>query len=477
MPAGRGTAGSPDVAAVFAKHLTSVAYADLPPAVVAATKRSILDTVGVMLAGSGSESGRAIARLLRRWGGRAESTLIGHRLRLPAVSAAFANGAAAHQYDFDDTHDEAVAHPTANSLSAALAVAESEGGCSGADLILAVALANDLVCRLGLAIKGSLYEYPWTRPPIIGIYGATAAAAVILKLTPEQIEWAFGLTLHQTANTLECLYAPGSDVRGLRDGFSVRNGVTAAYMAREGIHGDRSAFEGRFGLFNAYFRGEYDRTRLVEDLGRRFHGAEVSIKPWPSARETHATIQAVLDLCERERLTPEDIENVHLYVGRTNHEFCEPAAARRRPQRRMDALSSLPYAVSVAIRFGRIPLSAYAADRLSDPEVLAIADRVTWELDDAMSEAGTIEGGRVRVRTRDGRVLEGTARHGLGHPDFPLPPALERQKFLDCAALAAEPLEAADLERLVTTIHQLETRTVADLSAGLAGRDGKEARP
>src|SRR5690606_37243833 len=116
-----------------------------------------------------------------------------------------------------------------NTLSAALAVGESLQACEGSEQLRAIAIANDLTCRLGLAIEGSLYEYPWTRPPIIGIWGATAAASMMLDLDENAIRSAFGLTLHQTANTLECLYSPNSEVRGLRDGFSTRNGVTAAY--------------------------------------------------------------------------------------------------------------------------------------------------------------------------------------------------------------------------------------------------------
>ena len=329
-----------DASRPFARYLLDTRLEDVPPVVIAATKRSLFDTVGVMLAGSGPHGGaHRVVRMLSMWGGLPSSTVIGHELRLPAPHAAFANGAMAHQFDFDDTHDQAVAHPTANTLAAGLAVAEALDGASGGDLLRAVVLGNDLTCRLGLAIEGSLYEYPWTRPPIIGIWGATAAASVLLGLDEDRIRSAFGLTLHQTANTLECLYSPNSEVRGLRDGFSARNGVTAACMAQAGIQADHTAFEGRFGLFHAYFRGEYRRAALLDELGSRFEGEHVSIKPWPSARETHATIQAVLELRDRHELDPASIRSVMLRVGKTNLEFCEPGDVRRAPPSRMDALS------------------------------------------------------------------------------------------------------------------------------------------
>ena len=457
-----------DAASVYAAYLHNVQFADLPNDVIAATKRSIFDTLGVMLAGSGPETAaNRLVHEVARWGGTPEASVVGHSIRLPAVHAGFVNGAMAHQYDFDDTHDAAVAHPTANTLAAGLAVAQSIGSVSGAELIRAIALGSDIVCRLGLAIRGSLYEYPWTRPPIIGIWGATAAASALLKLPADAIESAFGLTLHQTGNTLECLYATGSEVRGLRDGFSVRNGITSALMARAGIRGDRTALEGRFGLFQAFFRGEYDRSALVDDLGRRFEGANVSIKPWPSARETHATIRCVLELKARHGLSAEAVDDVHLFVGRTNLEFCEPAAARRKPAAKMDALSSLPYAVAVALHHGGVPLSAYTSDALGDPAVLALAQRVTWEVDDQRSHDGTIEGARVVITLADGRKLSHSVRHGLGHPDDPLPEEALVRKFRDCARMATRPIGDDAIERLRRIVQDLEHRSVDDLAAAL----------
>lgn len=466
---GAATSAQPDATADFAKFLCETRYEDIPAAAIAATKRSIFDTVGVMLAGSGPNgTARKIVGMLERWGGTPESTVIGHAAKLPAPHAAFANGAMAHQYDFDDTHDEAVAHPTANSLSAGLAVAEARGrdsgNVSGRELLRAVALANDVSCRLGLAVIGSLYEYPWTRPPIIGIYGATSAAALMLQLKPETIESAFGLTLHQTGNTLECLYATGSEVRGFRDGFSSRNGVTAAYMAEAGVRGDRSALEGKFGLFNAFFRGEYRREALLKGLGKHFEADRISIKPWPSARETHATLQAVLDLRTMHKLSAGDVREVRLHVGATNLHFCEPAAARRRPVGRMDALGSLPFAVAVAMKHGSVPLVAYTDAALNDPEVLAMAERVTWQVDESRSADGTIEGATVEIETTAGAKHRHSVRHGMGHPDAPLTDAVIRDKFAGCGAMAHRPPAQKDVERLWQAVQSLESISVREFA-------------
>lgn len=458
----------PDFAEIFADHLHTVRFQDIPPHVVAATKRSILDTIGVILAGSRlTDDVAGIVRLVRQWGGAKQATVLGYNFLVPAPHAAFANGAMTHQFDFDDTHDEAVVHPTANSFPAALAIAESQGGRSGEDFLRAIALANDLVCRLGLAIKGDLYDYPWTRPPIVGIYGATAAASAMLGVPPEKIKWALGLTLHQTANTLECLHSPGSAVRGLRDGFSCRNGITAALMAEQGVHGDIFAFEGRFGLFNAYFRGEYDREVLVRSLGREYLGAAVTIKPWPSARETHASIQTVLEMRRSENFDPSQIDRVELKVGKTNLEFCEPGDDRRHPVTRIDALRSLPFLIACALCHDNVQPRAFSAEGLADPAVAALADKVTWELEENMGERGSIEPGHVRIRMRDGREFEHQAEHGPGHPDHPISQEMCEEKMRDCALSARMPLSLGQIEEISKIVNELESRSVDDLTRAL----------
>src|SRR5690606_22386634 len=141
-----------DVSMPFAQFMLDTRLENIPQETIAATKRSLFDTVGAMLAGSGPHGGaHKVVRMLSHWGGAQDSTVIGHDLKLPPPHAAFANGAMAHQFDFDDTHDEAVAHPTANTLSAALAVGESLQACEGSELLRAIAIANDLTCRLVLA--------------------------------------------------------------------------------------------------------------------------------------------------------------------------------------------------------------------------------------------------------------------------------------------------------------------------------------
>lgn len=456
-----------DASRVFADFVTGTHFENLPAKAIASTKRSIFDTVGVMLAGGGSAAhAHRIVSTLAKWGGTPSGTVIGHGVRLPAPSAAFANTAMAHQYDFDDVHDAAVAHPTGSSLGGALAVAEERSGVSGRELLSAVLLGNEVVCRVGMAIKGALYDYVWIWPAVVSIWGATSASARILGLSAGQLQSAYGLTLHQTGTTLQCHHDPGSDVRGFRDGFGARNGVTAAYLAQAGLQGDPQAFEGKYGFYGAFFNGQYEREPLLGELGRRYEVERISIKAWACARETHATLQALLELRERHALQPEAIAKVVLHVGETNLKFCEPGEARRRPAARMDALCALPFCAAVALQHGSVPLSAFSDEGMADAQVLALAQRITWVQDDAVS-TGTVEGGDVEIHLHGGETLRHSVRHGIGHPDFPISDELLVRKFIGCAALAERPAAARQVENFWALVQRIEHIEVAELSAAI----------
>ncbi|MBB5406360.1 2-methylcitrate dehydratase PrpD [Paraburkholderia sp. HC6.4b] len=463
---------APDASRLFAEFVTTTRFEDLPAKAVASTKRSIFDTVGVMLAGGGpGANAQRIVQMLSRWGGTPSGTVIGHDVCLPAPQAAFANAAMAHQYDFDDVHDEAVAHPTSNSFAGALAAAEEIPGSTGRELLSSVLLGNEIVCRVGLAIKGSLYDYVWIWPAVVAIWGSTTASARVMGLNTQQLQSAYGLTLHQTGTTLECHHGPGSDVRGFRDGFGARNGVTASYMAKAGLRGDAAAFEGKYGFYGAFFRGEYDRERLIGGLGERYEAERISIKAWPSARETHATLQALIEVRERQNIDPASIEKVVLRVGETNLRFCEPGEARRRPTVRMDALCALPFCAGVALAHGSVPLAAFSDEGMVDSRVLALADRVTWQVDESLSE-GTVEGGDVEVHLKNGQTYRHQVRHGIGHPDFPISDELLVRKFIDCAALAHRRPSDLKVRKFWDVVQNLENIQIDEFSAAIRSLTG-----
>lgn len=448
------TTSGPDAAELFAANAARVRYPDLPTALVERTKLSILDTLAVIIAGSGTADVAALLRITEGWGGNGQSTALCVPERKPVYSTVLLNGAMGHQYDFDDTHDSNVCHPTTAALCCALAAAEMVGSVSGEELLTAVVVGVDATARIAGAIEGTLWDFSWVRAPVAGIFGATLAAGLVLGLNERQLAQAMGLALPQAAGTLQCLRTADSSVRGMRDGLIYKDAMFAAQMAAEGLRGDGRALEGEFGLYNAYFRGQYSRSRLLDGLGKHFQGIEVSLKPWPSCRHTHGTITALLDLVRRDGFELDRVSEIVVHVGDGNAHLCEPPETDFRG--RMTLLCNLPFVTAVAAARGEVTLSAFSADGLSDPAVQTAMAKFRPHHDPAQNRHGTIEPGHVEISFDDGTRWEQTADRALGHPQRPMTREQVADKLRSVVGFARRPIADDDVTALIESVWQLE---------------------
>ncbi len=464
--------GEPDAAEAVAAHLARTRFEDLPASVIEAAKISILDTLGCVLAGTPCDDVIAIRKVATAWGGQPCSTLIGSGgdvpVKLPAASAVLGNGAAIHQFDFDDTHDQAVMHPSSASLMPALAVAEQLGGIDGKSIITAVALANDLSSRVGLAASGRMWNHPWFRAPVIGLFGATAASAKIMGATAQQHVHALGLTLPQVSGTWASLHHKGSSVRSIRDGLAYRNGVLAAELAMNGIRGDGEVFDGPYGFYQAFFRGDYDRSALLDGLGQRYETERISLKPWPCIRHLHTALTAVLELMTKNHLAFDDIKEVMLGLGHVNIDRCRPVALGSVPENHIDLAGNMHFAVAAAIRHRGIPLALYHDTQLADDVITHAMPKVRWAYEAAL-DGHTFEASRVEITLHSGQRFSARCDIALGHPDNAMSSEQRINKFIDCASAALTPVARPQAMQIVEAVARLEQLdTIAPLMKLLA---------
>lgn len=454
---------------LIARYICETSYNDLPLRVVDATKKSILDALGVTLAaGTLGDGCRQFVNLAIAQGGKPESTIIGFGTKVPAAMAAFANGAMAHALDFEDSHDGALMHPNAATIPAAFAIAEQIGNVSGKELITAVAVGCDLVCRLGLALDVNLLDYGWYAPPIFNAFGATAAAGKLLCLTETQILDAFSLALCQVTCSAELTHSTHSLVRSIRDAFSAKAGVLAALLAKDGITGFDQPIEGKAGLYNLYARGNYSPERLTDRLGQVFEGAEISFKPWPSCRGTHSYVQAALEIQKECHLVAEDVSEIRVIVNSVNKMLCEPVPVKKHPRSAIDAKFSIPFVVATALIRGRVTLDDFFPPALADAQVLDLASKVSYELDPQLDMKHTLQG-FVEIKTRRDGILAKRVDAPYGHPRNPIADKDLAAKFMDCTQHAFRPYSAHGMASLVGWIQHLEhSQDVSELGTYLS---------
>jgi len=440
----------------LAKNIADTDYDDIPRHVAGVTKKSLLDAIGVILAaGKLGEGCKQFVTLAIEQGGKKESTILGFDAKVPACMAAFANGSMSHALDFEDSHDMALVHPNAAAIPAALAISESLGNVSGKEFITALTLGSDLVARLGLALNENPVEYGWYMPPILQAFGAATAASKLLKLDMEQIRNAFSLTLCQTTCSAELIYSSHSMIRAIRDSFSAKAGLLSALLAQKGITGFEHPFEGKAGLFNIYSKGKWEPLSLTKELGKIFEGANVSFKPWPSCRGTHAYIDATLQLVEMHHLKPVEINEIRLTVSPVNKMLCEPLENKMNPPTAIEAKFSLPFTVATAIVHGKVTLEHFSPRALSNPVVLELARKVLYGVDEKLSLRQATQGS-LQIETQNGRTYSKSSAFACGHPDNPMSDDAFVSKFMDCAKHSVKKFSKRTLSKIAELILNLE---------------------
>lgn len=442
-----------DLSQLFANYAAAADYEQLSSDAIEGAKKSILDTIGVILAASGMEpASRLAVEVARETGGRPESSILAGGGKVPAVMAAFANGAMAHSLDYDDQTPWGQ-HASSSLLPAVFAVAERVGGISGKEMITAVAIGQDLFNRLRRCVD---WKKDWFFTTTMGVFSATAAVGHVMKLNPQQIANALGIASLQSAGTTEMINATGSDLRAIYAGFPAKGAVLAALLAQKGLSGIPTLFEGKYGLLSLYFGGRYDRVGILDGLGQEFTGGLTLYKRWPAVGTAHSHIHATMGLVKDHHLVAEEIKEIKIFAGDYHRLMSEPLEARCAPQTLVDAKFSLPFLVAVAAVRGDMRLADFTGEALKSPDVLAVAKKIVLVEDHTLDWKLELPPGRVEIVMRDGRRL---GRVGTGIPGSEEAPMTWEDiinKFEDCAAVAASPLSGERSQRLIRFVRALQ---------------------
>lgn len=441
---------------------------NIPSQALEAARRHMLDTFGVAIRGRVHPTAAHSLAGLEALGGSLGSVCVwGSTRTLSAAVAALANGVAAHVLDFDDTHTDAIVHGSAVVVPAVMALGE-ELDVGGEDLLAAFVAGWEVAARVGLASRGSFHRRGFHTTSIAGVFGAAAAASRLLRLTPEQTTHALGLAGSQASGINEYL-SNGSSAKCFHTGWSAHAGIVAASLARSGMTGPASVFEGRDGLLRAYGdRDQSDVAALDGGLGSRWEMTRVSIKPYPCCHFAHAFIDCVGALSAK-GIAAEEIASLECVVPEIELALiCEPFDKKLRPDTPYAAKFSLPFLLAARIIQGRIDHSTFDAQNVSRADILQLAARVRYRVakPDETPFPSTFPGW-VEATLADGRFLVERLDVNAGHPGNPLSLEQVTAKFRDNSV---EALGVEGVERLIAATRSLPGTSAAELAMALSGR-------
>jgi 2-methylcitrate dehydratase PrpD len=442
----------------------------LPERVIRSVQERVLDTLGLCLAAGPLETTAQALAVARAWGGPPMASVIGYEDRLPAAGAAFVNGVLAHSLDFDDTHLPSVLHPSASIVPAALAAAE-ETGASPEDTLAAAAAGYEVCVRTGMAAydralgNSVFFERGWHATSICGTLAAAAVAARLYGLDAAGIGHAVAIAASMGSGLIEANRAGGS-VKRLHCGWAAHAGLVAAQLARAGLTGPRSVFEGRFGFYQAFCGGTFHEDEITRGLGEQWSVPDIFYKPYPANHFTHAGIDAALRV--RSQISGVDeIAAIELAVATAPlRTIGEPRAAKIRPQSGYHAQFSGPFTVAAALLGGGglgLWLDDFTDATASDPRYLELAARVRCV---ASEECDAIFPNQfpaiLTVILRDGRTVVEKVLANRGGPANPLSESELVTKF---RANAGRVLDEQAAARLAGAILTLTGRPIAQTLA------------
>ncbi|MBK0417911.1 MmgE/PrpD family protein [Leucobacter sp. CSA1] len=380
--AGRGDAGR-GAAAELGEWIAALVPAEAGPARLDRMRGHLLDTLGVTVAGSGSEPAR-IARAV--FDSRGDATVIeagaadtergaaggcGAADGRGLADAAKCNAVAAHALELDDT--EGCDHTGAVVVPAVLALAEGmEARPSGTDLLTAMVAGYEVGRRMQNALGGyeAHNESGWHSTATCGVFAAAAACAKLLRLPGRRVAHALAIAASSAGGTW-AFAADGAMVKRFHPAIAAGAGLEAARLAARGATGPMPIFEDCWGGFFATHGNPDSRpSELVAGLGSTWHADHSAIKLYACCRSAHATLDGVLELIGDGRLTRDNLRSATLTLSPFLARMLCPSPVESIDAARM----SLPTGIALALLGS--PLSPEAFSRFARPEVAALREAV-----------------------------------------------------------------------------------------------------
>lgn len=435
--------------ATLAEFAANLRFEDIPAPVLRRAEDLLIDCLASILAGANMRPIQAIERYAAAMGpADGSSEVLVSRRKTSPLFAAMVNAAAAHVVEQDDVHNGSVFHPAAVIFPPALAVAQALGR-SGKDLLVASVAGYEVGIRIGEYLGRSHYKIFHTT----GTAGTLAAAVTVgrlLNLNAGQMLHALGSAGTQAAGLWEFL-RDAADSKQLHTAKAAADGLTAAYLAKEGFTGASRILEGEQGLA-AGMSTDADPARLVDRLGTRWALSETSFKYHASCRHTHPAADALQQAMREYKLRAADLAEVVTHVHQGAIDVLGPVVD---PKTVHQSKFSMGTVLALIAREDRAGLAEFDA-ALGNPDVADLRTKVRMELDPEVDAAYPERWiGKVTVRTTDGRVLHARVDEPKGDPGNTLSRDEIEEKVMRLGIYGKAATED-EVRGLIKTIWELE---------------------
>ena len=420
----------------LAEHLATIDLSRASSNARRLAAMAVTDTIGITLAGATEEATLIARRVLAGDSTDGAAMILGTSLRTRVLDAALINGTAAHAVDYDDMARNMGGHPSVPVVPVVIALGEQLAS-TGAQVLEAYIVGYEAECRIGRVVHPHHYEKGWHPTSTLGVFGAAAAAARLLKLSVEQTAVAIAIAA-SSASGVKANF--GSMVKPLHVGQAAHDGLLAALLAREGFTASPEALEHKQGFLQAYdgLDQVHPERMLAECDVLEVEQPETGLKQFPCCGSTHPAILAMIKLAEEQTIDPAQVTSLRI----REHRMRLPHTDNPDPRSPLGAKFSLQYVTARAMLNKDVRLGDFEGDAYREPAIRALLAVTSIEAFPD-GEPGREFAAEVTIELADGRVLQGEAASALGRgPRDPMTDAEMWRKFSDCAVRVLSPEQA-----------------------------------
>jgi len=451
---GATVAGTTELTQALAARAAAASYDALPADARLLARQCVLDYYACAIAGADDPLVAILIAEMREAGGAETASLIGHRERMPALSAALVNGATAHALDYDDVNLAMPGHPSVAVLPGLVALAE-ERKSSGRDLMAAFIGGYETACRVGLSVRPGHYGRGFHATGTVGAFGAAAACAHLLGLDAEGVGRALGIAGTQAAG-LKSQFV--TMCKPFHAGKAAQIGLLAARLAARGFSSRPDLIECDQGFAKTHSNAWNPDAALAEPAGG-FHVYANLFKYHAACYMTHAPIECAQQIRQKQ-IRPDDIAALTLSVNLGSSRICNIQA----PADGLQAKFSLRQTVAMALSgVDTAGLDSYSVATATDAALVRLRERLELDFREDLPEAGA----ELSVTLRDGMTLRATHDAGLAMTDF----AAQGTRLADKFDALVEPVlgaaRARELRGMIEGLDDVaEIGALARLAAG-----------
>jgi 2-methylcitrate dehydratase PrpD len=396
----------------FAELVHGLKYEAIPEEVTKKAKFIIRDGLGNQIAASAiSEPARKVIEMVKEWGGKPESTVVGYGFKVPAPMAAMCNAMMGHGVELDDAHGSGLIKAGSVMVPSLMALAEANNK-SGKEVVTALIAGYEVAIRIAKAINPGHRQRGFHTTGTVSAIGVAAAGAKLLGCDVNGIASAIGLAAMQSAGIQSYLDDPCM-AKPFSPGKSALNGTIAAVMVSRGFTGPKKALEGREGFFNAYC-DDIRVSDLLDGLGQKFAIMEVGFKPHAACRYAHGPIDLAQQFFHEDNVRLQDVDSIRVNMC----ELSIRQASKPKPPNLNAAMGSTQFSVALALEIGRNGLREYWDGFKNQKIHDASSTQTTLICEPAYGVTG--RQAAVELTLKNGKVLRREQPEPKGEPANPL---------------------------------------------------------